>query len=89
MLAASPAPNFEALRMRLMRLRASRQWTYEELAERSGVSRATLIAIETAMPRVRTKGSPASRGSLETWWHIARAFDIRIGDLLQALDEEA
>lgn len=81
------SPNFEALRLHLSRLRAERQWTYEQLAERSGVSRATLIAIETASPRTRTKGSPASRGSLDTWWRIARAFDMELGDLLSALDE--
>lgn len=82
------SPNFEALRLRLSRLRAEKRWTYEQLAERSGVSRATLIAIETASERARTKGSPASRGSLDTWWRIAHAFDTELGDLLSALDED-
>lgn len=81
------APNFVALRVRLGRLRAERDWTYDDLAERSGVSRATLIAMETGSSRARRPDAPASRGSLESWWRVAHAFGIDLGDLLSALDD--
>ncbi|WP_415116370.1 helix-turn-helix transcriptional regulator [Microbacterium sp.] len=80
-------PNFDALRLRLSQLRAARGWTYERLAEYSGVSRATLIAMETGSSRNRRPGKPASRGSLESWWRIAHAFDLSAAELLSALDE--
>lgn len=80
-------PNFEALRLRLSQLRASRGWTYDQLAEYSGVSRATLIAMETGSARNRRPGKPASRGSLESWWYIARAFNLSAAELLATLDE--
>ncbi|GGR28948.1 helix-turn-helix transcriptional regulator [Agromyces mediolanus] len=82
-------PNFDALRLRLSVLRAERELTYEQLAERSGVSRATLIAMETGSPRSRRPEQPASRGSLESWWRIAHALDVDLGDLLASLDEPA
>lgn len=80
------SPNFEALRLRLSTLRAQRGWTYDELAERSGVSRATLVTIETGASRSRRPTSPSSRGSLESWWRIARALDVPLAELLGALD---
>ncbi|WP_369678176.1 helix-turn-helix transcriptional regulator [Gulosibacter sp. 10] len=73
--------------MRLGRLRADRGWTYDQLAEISGVSRATLIAMETATPRSRRPDRPASRGSLESWWKVAHAFGLPVADLLSALDD--
>lgn len=81
-------PNFEALRLRLSTLRADRGWTYEQLAERSGVSRATLIAMETGTPRGRRPDRPASRGSLESWWRLAGAFGVPLADLIGYLDDE-
>lgn len=83
----SQEPNFEALRGCLSKLRAERGWTYDELAERSGVSRATLVAMETATPRNRRPKKPASRGSLESWWRLSKAFEVPLGELLLALDE--
>ena len=41
-----PDPNLTALRVELARLRGERGWTFDELAERSGVSAAS---IETAV----------------------------------------
>ncbi|MGN6272164.1 MAG: helix-turn-helix transcriptional regulator [Protaetiibacter sp.] len=68
-------PNFEALRVELGRHRAARDWTYDELAERSGVSRRTLIAMETG----------TTHGRLESWFRIAQAFDLDLGELLRKL----
>jgi DNA-binding XRE family transcriptional regulator len=78
-------PDFEALRLRLSVLRAERGLTYDQLAELSGVSRATLVTIETAAHRSRRPDSPSSRGSLETWWRIAKALDVPLADLLRVL----
>ena len=83
--AADETPDFEALRLRLSALRAERGWTYDELAERSGVSRATLVTIETAGRRSRNPDSPSTRGSLDSWWRIARALDVPLSELLDAL----
>jgi putative transcriptional regulator len=77
-------PDFEALRLNLARLRASRGWSYEELSERSGVSRASLISIETGRSR-RRPGVPASKGTLDSWYRIARAFDVDLGEVLRPL----
>lgn len=82
---ADETPNFEALRLRLSALRAERDLTYDQLAELSGVSRATLVTIETGAHRSRRPDSPSSRGSLETWWRIAKALDVPLADLLKTL----
>lgn len=68
-------PNFAALRIELSRQRFERGWSYDVLAERSGVSRRTLIAVETG----------ESLGSLDTWFRLAAAFEIELGDLLRPL----
>jgi transcriptional regulator with XRE-family HTH domain len=78
-------PDFEALRLRLSTLRAERGLTYDQLADKSGVSRATLVTIETGAHRSRRPDSPSSRGSLETWWRIAKALDVPLADLLETL----
>ncbi|TNM37410.1 helix-turn-helix transcriptional regulator [Nocardioides albidus] len=56
-------------------MRNERGWTYEVLEERSGVTRRTLISIETG----------ETRGSLDTWFRIAQAFEMDLGDLLRPL----
>lgn len=84
--APNDSPNFEALRLRLSELRAERGLTYDQLAELSGVSRATLVTIETGSSRSRRPDSPSSRGSLETWWRVARALGVPLAELLAALD---
>jgi transcriptional regulator with XRE-family HTH domain len=79
-----PEPNFDALRAELARLRHNRGWSYDQLAARSGVGRATLVSMESGKPR-RNPTKPASRGSLESWYRVARAFDVDLGNLLQTL----
>lgn len=68
-------PNFEALRLELSKRRAARSWTYDELAERSGVTRRTLIAMETG----------TTNGRVDSWFRVAQAFGLEIGELLKAL----
>lgn len=68
-------PNFTALRIEFSRMRNERGWTYEVLEERSGVTRRTLISIETG----------ETKGSLDTWFRIAQAFEVPLGDLLRPL----
>ncbi|MFI0901610.1 helix-turn-helix transcriptional regulator [Streptomyces sp. NPDC020983] len=70
-----PDPDFEALRLKLARLRANRGWTYEQLAERSGVSRRTLIDIEQGR----------TYGLLKTWHALAHALDTSFDELLGPL----
>lgn len=77
-------PDFEALRLHLAKLRHARGWSYDELAARSGVGRATVVALESGRPR-RTPGKPASTGTLATWFRIAEAFEMDLGNLIQPL----
>lgn len=82
-----PSANFEALRLRLVQLRRDSGWSYDELAARSGVGRATLVSLESGKPR-RNEKKPATRGNVETWYRIARAFDVPLGELMDSLYEE-
>lgn len=66
------APDFEALRLGLSRRRADLGWSYDLLADRSGVTRRTLIAIETG----------TTNGSLESWFRISQALGVEFGELL-------
>lgn len=68
-------PNFEALRLELGKLRGARGWTYDELAERSGVTRRTLIAMETG----------TTNGRLASWFRVAQAFDVELSELVKLL----
>lgn len=77
-------PDFEALRQHFARLRHERGWSFDELAARSGVGRSTLVSIEDGKPR-RNPNLPATRGNLETWYRIAEAFDLSLGELLAPL----
>lgn len=47
------------------------------MAELSGVSRRTLISIETGQ----------SNGSLESWYYISKALKVELSELLKALDK--
>jgi putative transcriptional regulator len=68
-------PNFEALRLELGRMRGARGWTYDQLAERSGVTRRTLIAMETG----------TTNGRLASWFRVAQAFDTELSELVKLL----
>jgi len=80
------APNFEALRVRLSTLRNEKRMTYDELSARTGIARSTLVALETGSRRQQRPEMPHTRGSLESWWRIARALGLPLADLLSALD---
>lgn len=83
-------PDFAALRLHLARLRHERGWSYDELAARSGVGRSTLVALESGKPR-RKPQQPSTTGTLATWFRIAQAFELELGELVQPLygDREA
>jgi len=77
-------PDFDALRLHLARLRHERGWSYDELAARSGVGRATLVGLESGRPR-RNPDKPATTGTLATWFRVAQAFEVDLGDLVRPL----
>ena len=68
-------PDFEELRFALMRLRKVNGLTLDDLAERSGVGRRTLVQLE----------SGKSNGSIETRFALAETLDITIGEMLAPL----
>ena len=68
-------PDFEALRLTLARLRNDHGWSFDELAERSGVSRRTLIAMEHG----------TTNGRLESWFRVAEAFGVGLPKLVAVL----
>lgn len=70
-----PDPDFDALRLELARLRAERGWTYDQLADRTGLSRRTLIEIEQGR----------TIGTLKTWHALAHALDTSFDQLLGAM----
>lgn len=80
-----PAPDYEALRLRLGQLRHERGWSYDELAARAGIGRATLVSLESGKPRLRKPGVPQTHGTLTTWYRLAVALDVDLGDLLRPL----
>lgn len=55
--------------------RSMHAFTYDALATKSGVSRRTIISIETG----------SSRGSLDSWMRIFTALDVDFGTFLQHL----
>ncbi|MFE2540984.1 helix-turn-helix transcriptional regulator [Actinacidiphila glaucinigra] len=70
-----PDPDFDALRLELARLRADRGWTYDQLAERTGVSRRTLIDIEQGR----------TIGTLNTWHALVHALGVSFDRLLGSM----
>ncbi len=72
-----PDPNLNALRLELARLRAEHGWSYDQLAERSGLSRRTLIEIEQG----RTVGT------LATVHALAHALNVPVATLTATLCE--
>lgn len=83
-----PEPNFDALRLELAKRRRERGWSYDELAARSGVGRATLVNLESGKPRRKDSSVPATTGTLATWYRIARALEVDLGDLVRPLYDE-
>jgi transcriptional regulator with XRE-family HTH domain len=79
-------PNFDALRGELERLRNDRGFSFDELAARSGVGRATLVSLENGKAR-RNPDRPATQGTLATWFRVAQGLDVDLGDLVRALYE--
>lgn len=67
-----PEPDLTQLRGILVAERARSGWTFEQLAEYSGVSRQTLLNIS----------SGKYNGDLRTWIKLAAAFEVRLDDLL-------
>ena len=72
------SPNFESLRLALVRLRADKGMSFDELERRSGVARSSLIWLEQGR----------QKGSLTTWWRIARALEVPLGELVAHLDDD-
>lgn len=77
-------PDFDALRLRLAQLRHAKGFSYNDLAARSGVGRSTLEALESGRSR-RNPNRASTRGTLETWYRIAVALEVDLGDLVRAL----
>ncbi|MET8134090.1 helix-turn-helix transcriptional regulator [Streptomyces sp. NPDC005251] len=73
-----PDPDFTALRVEFARLRGERGWTFDELADRSGLARRTLIDLEHGR----------TTGSLTTWHTLAHTFDVPIEQLLNTLCDD-
>jgi putative transcriptional regulator len=67
--------DISALRLEMSMKRAEHGLTYEALARKSGVSRRTIISIETG----------SSRGSLDSWMRICGALECDFGAFLQKL----
>jgi transcriptional regulator with XRE-family HTH domain len=67
--------DISALRLEMSIKRAQHGLTYNALAEKSSVSRRTVISIETG----------SSRGSLDSWMRIFDALDCDFGLFLQDL----
>jgi transcriptional regulator with XRE-family HTH domain len=72
-----PDPNLTALRIEVARLRHARGWTFDELADRSGLSRRTLIDLEHGR----------TTGTVTTWHALAHALDVPVHRLLDTLCE--
>lgn len=68
-------PDVTALRARLAELREQRGLTYEQLAERSGLGRRSVIALETG----------ERDGSLASWYRVARGLGVPVSELLDVL----
>lgn len=68
----TPEPNLDALRAIFIDARERSGLTYEQLSERSGLSRQTLLNL----------ASGRYRGDLRTWLLLSRAFETPLDTLL-------
>jgi len=73
----APSRTTTAVKNRIKVLRAERDWTQAELAERVGISRQAVISIE------KYKYTP----SLELAFKLAKVFDVEVTDVFR-LEEE-
>ncbi|MFM9919731.1 helix-turn-helix transcriptional regulator [Lacisediminihabitans sp. H27-G8] len=73
----SVTPNYSALRHALSHRRAELGLTYEALAEAAGLSRTGVINLELGN----------RRGSLGTWFALARALDVPFGQFMEHLQD--
>jgi transcriptional regulator with XRE-family HTH domain len=80
----SPDPDIAALRLHLAKLRQARGYSYDELAARSGIARSTLVYLESGASN-RNPDKPATTGTLTTWYHLARALEVPLDELLAPL----
>jgi putative transcriptional regulator len=71
--------DISALRLEMSMKRSEHGLTYNALAEKSSVSRRTVISIETG----------SSRGSLDSWMRIFTALDCDFGSFLQILKQKS
>jgi putative transcriptional regulator len=71
--------DISALRLEMSMKRSEHGLTYDALAEKSSVSRRTVISIETG----------SSRGSLDSWMRIFTALDCDFGSFLQILKQKS
>ncbi|MFE9045664.1 helix-turn-helix transcriptional regulator [Streptomyces sp. NPDC007818] len=72
-----PDANLDELPRKLARLRHERRWSYDDLAERTGLSRRTLIEIEQGR----------TIGTIATWHALSHAFDTPLDGLFSVLCE--
>lgn len=68
-------PNYAALRDQMRDLRDEHGITFDQLAEKSGVDRRTLLAMQ--------KGT--TNGRLDSWFSVAQAFDVKPGDFFSVI----
>lgn len=73
MLVAPVDPDLSMLRVVFNTRRHETGWTFEELAERSGIARQTLLNLAAGR----------YRGDLLTWLRLSRAFGIGLDELLR------
>ena len=76
-------PDIAALRLHLARLRSARGLSYTELAARAGISRSTLVYLENGKPNKTDRA--ATVGNVVTWFRLAQALELPIGELLAPL----
>lgn len=68
-------PNYAALRDQMRDLRDERGLTFDQLAEKSGVDRRTLLAMQ--------KGT--TNGRLDSWFSVAQALGVKPGEFFSVL----
>lgn len=68
--------NLAALRFRLSKERDKSGWSYDALAERTGLGRRTLIDLETGN----------STGTVDSWYKVAQAFGMSAGEFFALVE---